>query len=64
MQEGMQEGSQDKSEGKKKCVTFIDIQIYESDIDALLFNKIECYNKGVQRSPSCSAKGCTLFLKH
>jgi len=27
--------------------------------DALLYNKIGCYNKGVQRSPSLSAKGCT-----
>ena len=24
--------------------------------DALLYNKIECYNKGVQRSPSLSVK--------
>ena len=29
--------------------------------DALLYNKIECYNEGVQRSPSCSAKGYTLL---
>ena len=32
--------------------------------DALLYNKIECYNKGVQRSPSLSAKGCTHSLRH
>ena len=32
--------------------------------DALLYNKIECYNKGVQRSPSLSVKGCTHSLKH
>ena len=25
----------------------------------LLYNKIECYNKGVQRSPSLTVKGCT-----
>jgi len=25
----------------------------------LLYNKIECYNKGVQRSPFCSVKSCT-----
>jgi len=32
--------------------------------DALLYNKIGCYNKGVQRSPSLSAKGCTHSLRH
>jgi len=32
--------------------------------DALLYNKIECYNKGVQRSPSLSVRGCTHSLKH
>ena len=32
--------------------------------DALLYNKIECYNKGVQRSPSLSVEGCTHSLKH
>ena len=32
--------------------------------DALLYNKIECYNKGVQKSPSLSVKGCTHSLKH
>jgi len=28
--------------------------------NALLYNKIECYSKGVQRSPSYSAKGSLL----
>ena len=32
--------------------------------DALLSNKIECYNKGVQRSPSLSAKGYTHSSRH
>ena len=32
--------------------------------DALLYNKIECYNKGVQRSPSLSTKGCTHSSRH
>jgi len=32
--------------------------------DALLYNKIECYNKGVQRSPSRSVKGCTHSSRH
>ena len=32
--------------------------------DALLYNKIECYNKGVQRSPSRLVKGCTHSLKY
>ena len=32
--------------------------------DALLYNKIECYYKGLQRSPSLSAKGCTHSSRH
>ena len=32
--------------------------------NALFSNKIECYNKEVQRSPSCSMKDCTNSLKH
>jgi len=32
--------------------------------DALLYNKIECYNKRVQRSPSRPVKGCTHSLKY
>ena len=32
--------------------------------DALLYNKIDYYNKGVQRSPFHSVKGCTHSLKH
>ena len=31
--------------------------------DALLYNKIECYDKGVQKSSSLSVKGCTHSLK-
>jgi len=32
--------------------------------DALLYNKIECYNKGVQKSPFLSAKGGTHSSRH
>jgi len=32
--------------------------------NALLYNKIECYNRRVQRSPSCSVKGYTHSSKH
>jgi len=32
--------------------------------DALLYNKTECYNKEVQRSPSLSVKGCTHSLRY
>jgi len=31
--------------------------------NTLLSNKIECYNKAVQRRQFCSAKGCTHSLK-
>ena len=47
-----------KTIGGKKSVAFIYIQHMKVIQDALLYNKIECYNKRVQRSPSLSAKGC------
>jgi len=40
-----------------KSITFINSQTYEVIQGTLLYNKIECYNKEVQRSPFCSAKG-------
>jgi len=47
-----------------KSVTFIDIKNIKVIQNAILSNKIECYNKEVQRSPSCSAKCCTHSSKY
>ena len=50
---------------KKKKVSFLFMSRHIKMIqDTLLYNKIECYNKGVQRSPSRSVKGCTHSLKY
>ena len=51
-------------EEDKKKVSLLFISRHMKVIqDALLYNKIECYNKGVQRIPSLSVKGCTHSLK-
>ena len=48
----------------RKSVTLFIFKYMKVIQDALLYNKIEYYNKGVQRSPSLSVKGCTQSLKH
>ena len=40
----------------KKVSLFLIFKHMKVIQDALLYNKIECYNKGVQRSPSFSEK--------
>ena len=51
-------------EDKEKVSLLFIFQHMKVIQNALLYNKIECYNKGVQRSPSLSVKGCAHSLKH
>jgi len=60
----MQKGIQDNIRRQEKVSLLLIFKHMKVIQDALLYNKIECYNKKVQRSPSCLAKGCNHSLKH